>query len=321
MARVRPRLIIAVAFIVGVVLTGCSGDQEGASDPQDTQEWKPFNFAMTGVAAPEGTTRRPVIAVKIDNTAAGQPQQGVGQADLVVEEPVEGGLTRLLAFFESQRPDSVGPVRSVRDTDIPLVQPVRATVVSSGGSESTLQSFALAGVPLLTDTSDLFVRNPERPAPYDLYADLSQSIPGPLPRRDYLQFGEADLPPGKQISNITVDFSSAAQTKWQLTDDEDWRQDDTAPGFTADSIAILGVDLQDSGLVDAAGTPVPEVEVVGRGRGFLVLGDELHQIRWRKESPKAAFQFSTDAGLVISVPPGRSWISLLPREGAKVSFS
>ncbi len=318
----RPRLMITVAFVMGVLLTGCSVGQDG-SDPDETKaaDWVPFDYAMTGLAAPEGAVRRPVVAIKIDDTSAGQPQQGTAQADLVVQEPVEGGLTRLLAFYESRRPDSVGPVRSIRATDIPLVKPVRATVVASGGSEPVIQAFALAGVPLLTDPNDLFVRNPERSAPYDLYADLSQSISGPMPRKDYLQFGQEELPVGKQVSGVTVSFSPASQTKWNLTDSQEWRQDNLAPRFKADTLAILGVGLKETGLLDAAGTPVPEVEVVGRGRGFLIVGDELHRIRWRKESPTSAYQFSTDGGLVISVPPGHTWISLLPREGGKVSFS
>ena len=52
--------------------------------------------------------------MKIDNTPTGQPQYGVDQADVVYEEVVEGGITRLAAIFNSQAPDKVGPVRSVR---------------------------------------------------------------------------------------------------------------------------------------------------------------------------------------------------------------
>ena len=56
----------------------------------------------------------PVLGVKIDNAAVARPQRGLEQADLVYMEPVEGGLSRLLAVYQSQVPPVVGPVRSTR---------------------------------------------------------------------------------------------------------------------------------------------------------------------------------------------------------------
>ena len=84
-------------------------------------------------------------------------------ADLVIEEPVEGGLTRLATFFESELPETVGPVRSVRISDIGLVDPVRATVVASGGAPDSLAAFEKAGVTLVTEGSPALGRDSTRP--------------------------------------------------------------------------------------------------------------------------------------------------------------
>ncbi|MEI6591243.1 MAG: DUF3048 domain-containing protein, partial [Actinomycetes bacterium] len=51
---------------------------------------------------------------KIDNIADARPQAGLNQADVVFDEMVEGGLTRLLAVWHSRIPELLGPVRSVR---------------------------------------------------------------------------------------------------------------------------------------------------------------------------------------------------------------
>src|SRR5215467_7104506 len=45
-----------------------------------------------------------VVAAKIDDTAAGRPQRGIDKADIVYIEQVEGGLTRLLAVFNTTLP-------------------------------------------------------------------------------------------------------------------------------------------------------------------------------------------------------------------------
>jgi hypothetical protein len=61
------------------------------------------------------------MAVKIDNYPAGRPQSGLDQADIVFEEPVEGGITRFAAVFQCQDVALIGPVRSARNIDIGIL--------------------------------------------------------------------------------------------------------------------------------------------------------------------------------------------------------
>ena len=171
MRRVLPLLLL------GGLLTACAAAPATTSAPVSAPPDEPrreYTYAMTGTTAPPGWRPKPVVVVKVDNTIAGRPQQGVGMADMVIEEPVEGGLTRLATFFESRLPDSVGPVRSVRISDIGLVAPVSATVVASGGAPDSLAAFEKAGVTLIDESSSAMVRDPNRLAPYNLYVDPTQ---------------------------------------------------------------------------------------------------------------------------------------------------
>ena len=61
------------------------------------------------------------MAVKIDNYPAGRPQSGLDKADIVFEEPVEGGITRYAAVFQCQDAALIGPVRSARNIDIGIL--------------------------------------------------------------------------------------------------------------------------------------------------------------------------------------------------------
>lgn len=56
---------------------------------------------------------RPVIAT-INNHPAARPQSGIASADVVYEMLAEGDVTRFLALFQSEIPDSIGPIRSAR---------------------------------------------------------------------------------------------------------------------------------------------------------------------------------------------------------------
>ena len=51
---------------------------------------------------------RSALAVKIDNVGPAWPQFGINEADIVFEEQVEGGLSRLAAVFHSTIPETVG---------------------------------------------------------------------------------------------------------------------------------------------------------------------------------------------------------------------
>ncbi|HTT86353.1 MAG TPA: DUF3048 domain-containing protein, partial [Acidimicrobiales bacterium] len=70
---------------------------------------------LTGQSAPGGQVpQRPALAIKVDNYPAARPQSGLNDADIVFEEPVEGGITRFVAVFQCQPASLVGPIRSAR---------------------------------------------------------------------------------------------------------------------------------------------------------------------------------------------------------------
>ena len=73
------------------------------------------------------------MTVKIGNTQEAHPLSGIEQADVVYEEVVDGGITRLAAIFNSDAPERVGPVRSVRPTDQSIVWPIGGVFAYSGG--------------------------------------------------------------------------------------------------------------------------------------------------------------------------------------------
>ena len=95
-------------------------------------------WPLTGLPAPAETPNHPVMIVKIDNTAASEPQVGLAKADMVVEELVEGGITRLAAMFYSKLPAKAGPVRSARASDIGVVTPTHAVLIASGMAPPTV---------------------------------------------------------------------------------------------------------------------------------------------------------------------------------------
>lgn len=77
--------------------------------------------------------RRPV-AVMLDNSGRSYPQRGLAGASLIIEAPVEGGLTRLMAVFTRTFNDRVGPIRSARPYFIEWAGTYQPFFVHCGGS-------------------------------------------------------------------------------------------------------------------------------------------------------------------------------------------
>ena len=107
---------IGVGF-AGLVLSACSH----SSAPSETHMGATEEAAcpLSGVPAPTGgVPNRPAMAVKVDNYPTARPQSGLDKADIVFEQPVEGGITRYVAVFQCNDAFLIGPVRSARSIDI-----------------------------------------------------------------------------------------------------------------------------------------------------------------------------------------------------------
>src|SRR5207248_1661170 len=101
---------------------------------------------------------------------------GLSQADVVIEEKVEDGVTRFFSIFQSHDSDPVGPVRSARSTDIALVTPLDHPLFAYSGTNATFQKLVnaapLVDVGVSADPG-AYGRRGDRPAPYNLFTSTS----------------------------------------------------------------------------------------------------------------------------------------------------
>ena len=334
----RVQLTTALIAATGLLLAGCGGgddssdgdkkpaSQQVANSEEVASTWPLTGLPVTGDEAAEKTY--PVLVTKIDNTYSSAPQLGLGQADMVVEELVEGGLTRLAAFFYSELPTKVGPVRSMRASDIGIVSPVKASVVTSGAAGQTIARIKGAGISFFQEGAEGISRDSSRSAPYNVFADLTtiaktaeQDAGRP---EDYLPWGdEKDFPAGQKAVKIAASFGGGHTTNWTY-DGKGYVNENTfaADGdhFPADTVLVLRVKVGDAGYLDPAGNPVPETKFTGKGRALVFHGGKMVRGTWTKSDLKASINLSTQAGDLI-VPAGHTWIELVPAANGNVTFT
>lgn len=83
----------------------------------------------------EWVNRRPV-AIMLNNLKEALPQLGQSQADVIYEVPAEGGITRMLAVYQSlDGVGKIGSIRSARPYYLELALGHDAIYIHAGGSE------------------------------------------------------------------------------------------------------------------------------------------------------------------------------------------
>jgi hypothetical protein len=335
-ARPGQRLLalVALALIASLVLAGCGGkDKKTSADDRPTSQPTQGGtqlaavWPLTGLPAPEQTPNHPVMIVKIDNTAASDPQYGLGKADMVVEELVEGGITRLAAMFYSHLPTKAGPVRSARASDIGVVTPTHAVLVASGMAPPTVARLNAAKVHYYTMGAPGVVRAPDGQHDYlhSVFVDLpklAKSIKKQaIVPANYLPWGqESDFTGAQPAKNIDVEFSRATTTTWRYnaktkkyinTNSHAGANDE----FKPDSLLVLRVREGDAGYRDPAGNPVPETLFFGKGQLMLFHDGQVIRGTWSKAKRDSPLVLTTAAG-TMKVPAGHVWIELLPNKKA-----
>lgn len=328
----RPFLRAAVACTaLGLVLAACGSEESdpGSSPEEPSEPAAPETWPLTGLEADGSVAKsRPPLVVKMDNTESSAPQVGLSSADLVVEELVEGGITRLAAFYYSDIPDTVGPVRSMRASDIGIVSPVGGDIVTSGGAAPTVQRVNQAGITFYGEGGPGMHRDSGRSAPYNLMNGLPDAAKaakgdGKETPADYLPWGDpADLPKGKKASAISANFGSRV-TQWEFRDGGYVNTNTYAAQgdqFPADTVLAIRVGIVDAGYQDPAGNFVPETEFVGKGKAVLFHDGRAIPATWSKDAEDSPVTLSNKKGDIV-VPPGRTWIELVPNDAHNGSLS
>ncbi|MDQ0063240.1 DUF3048 domain-containing protein [Paenibacillus harenae] len=180
------------ALALVLLATACSGGNKAVEGPvtsagtdtpvttsiPETPKPLPYKASLTGIAMEKEAKARP-IAVMINNFAAARPQSGLTNADVIYEVLAEGGITRLIAIFQSTEAiaDTVGPVRSIRPYLIDIGESFGSVLAHAGGSTDGYAILQRQKKPYLDEISNAggsFWRSKERKAPHNLYTSLEK---------------------------------------------------------------------------------------------------------------------------------------------------
>ena len=334
----------ALAFVSATVcltlLAGCGGSKKKKDEatPTPTPSSSSSSASPTPTPTPKPKAVNPftggapsnnaVVAVKIDDTANGRPPVNLDKADIVYVEQVEGGLTRMIAVYNTSLP-IVEPVRSVRANDPELLaQYGPIGFVASGGAPNPL--FVLDHSTLRASINDRggpgFARDGSRGAPYNLTANLAVAAAGvhaPRAKDIGLSFSAlaakrlAHAPNGLHVNTLVGQTS--VNFVWDAARKRYVRLIGGAAEHTASGAVISTPNVivqfctvtpypQD---VDVAGNIAQFTHSVGTGRAVVFRNGKLIEGKWTRPRTAAGTKFTTRAGTPITLMPGGAWVLLV----------
>lgn len=304
--------------------------------------------------------RHPAVAVKVPDNKGEHPQRGLDKADIVFVQ-LDGyrdtagySGTRLMPVFHSTMPDAVGPVRSIRPVDIPLLSPMNALIGNTGGAPWVV-AYALDNAEYLE--ANLSYVNTRGTGSYSIDRSRVRVLNGTTyydratvchpkvlakqtkkfaagPRAVYFPFGDAKLAStadGKGAKTISVPWKRANSYDMKYTWDDDsgtwlrsmpWGPHVLTGGKRVAPVNVLVIQARQryAKIFPGAGSAEPIQDIVDSSGPFHYFhGGKYVTGTWSKAKVQGTFSFKVADGSPLSMAPGQTYVELA-NTGVKIAI-
>ncbi len=291
------------------------------------------------------------LGVMVNNYVDARPQSGLIYADVVYEIVAEGGITRFLAFYLSNTPEKIGPVRSTREYYLVLVKELGdAMLMHIGWSPQALEAIETWPVRSLGRGGGSFWRDQARidsgvAIEHTAYVNgidlraVGDSL-GWQGKRDIQSYKFKDVENVDktqqcligECTSISIDFWYAGDYSaiWKYNRDTNTYLRSAgydAENLDSESNPIPHLDQETNKQIEVKNLVVqfvPEVaiegddknrltyELVGTGSGLVFIDGKAVEITWRKDERATRTLFYDTNGNEVEFNRGKFWVSIVP---------
>ena len=295
--------------------------EEDLSDDADSPLVTGIYAPLTGLPVVEEINDR-IIGVLINNHNKARPQSGLNQADIIYEVLAEARITRFIAFYQSNKPEVIGPIRSIRPYYLDIINGFDALIVHSGGSDEAYATiFSDNSLPDLDEirrAQEAYWRVNFREMPHNLYTSTEKIIAA-ADKRGFLKksyipkfifLKESQPVNGEILNEVEIAYSPDYRVAFQYDSTTKLYQRlinglphvdlETNEQLTAKNILVIEAKHQ---IIDSVGRR--KIDVYGPGSGKLIQNGEAKDITWQRvDGVIRAFIDGEEQGLY----PGQTWI-------------
>jgi len=312
-----------------IVIGDNNNDEQKEEEKNNIDLENKIKSPLTGLYIDKERLNDRPIAVMLDNYYKARPQAGLSEADVVYEILAEGNITRYLAIIYTNRPETVGPVRSARPYFLDKALEYDPLYVHVGGSEqakSDIKALKMADIDGLSSGGDIFWRKKHKPIPNNMYTSFN-AIMKQSERRKYntngsfetLKFNDKDVEiEGDELTEIKIPYRGSKYVSGFKYNEEDglyYRYVNNKPHLDeASKIHLTAknifVQYTSQRVIDSVGRL--EMNLVGNGKGLYITNGKVMEVTWKKPSRRALTRFYDKQGNEISLNPGITWYQVVP---------
>jgi len=300
---------------------------------EETHEGE-MRSTLTGMWVPEEIGKKRPYAIQFSNFKTVSNQWGIGQADIVYEAIVEGGITRLLAIGENYSGDRLGSVRSSRHYFASIADEYDAIYIHYGKTKYARAKLEELGVDNLDGETGIgttvFYRDKSMKAPHNAFASIDGILAGikkkgyatehPENYEAHYQFykEDTDLQSDTTVSKITIDFSNytAPYLEYHPEDKLYYRyqfggphkDSNTGEQLTFKNIIIQFVRQWD---IDRNDYQTMDLENAS-GFGYYISNGKKIDITWKKKEASKWMRYYDASGEELTINPGKTYIAIFP---------
>ena len=300
-----------------------------AVKPVKKKEVQKFYSPLTGVEVPESDTKRPVTGIMIENSPDARPQSGLKDAGVVFESVAEGGITRFLVLYQEGKPETIGPVRSVRPQFASWVAAFDAGLGHVGGSDIPLKKLRSGQIKDLDQffNSNSYTRVGNRAAPHNVYTSI-EKLDELNKKKGYTSSTftawKRKLPNAKEKVTTTptaktisvpvstgifaVSYSWDSSTNTYLRSEGGAAHNDREKGQLSPKVVIV-MQVPHDVIRDSNNYSYPDV--IGNGKAWLFQDGAVTEITWSKSSDKEQIIFNDASGKRVELEAGQTWITAI----------
>lgn len=308
-------------------------EEPEVSDEEVIPEGMVKSYLTGEYVAKEIGTRRP-IAVMMNNVKAAVPQAGIGNAGIVYEAPVEGGITRLMSVIEDYDDlEKIGSMRSCRDYYIFYASGFNAIYVHYGQSAYALPILDLPEVNNLSGlagySDSVFYRTTDRQSPHNAYTSF-EGIQKGIELCNYSQ--EYDKNYQGAYTFIKVGESQNLPGEWEARHvspgyylNDPWFEYNEEDGLyyryqygdkhidqlTDEHLAYKNVVLQYSSWRNYDENGYLNIDVDAENKGVYITNGKAIPITWKKHDPWGATYYYDENGYEITFNTGKTWVCIV----------
>jgi hypothetical protein len=283
---------------------------------------------LTGVQVSPELNKLPVTAVMIENSPDARPQSGLKDAGVVFEAITEGGITRFMALFQTEQPDYIGPVRSVRPQFLDFLAPFDAGIAHAGGSGPALAQIKAEGFKDLDQFANAgaYHRVDSRFAPHNLYTSRKQLLDlqnakgwststfTGFPRK------EENKTPSPSVTSIDVTISSMLYNPhfdYDVASNSYLRSEGGKPQLDEKSGAQLSPKVVVVLIMPHHYEGIYSVyQDTGSGQAFVFQDGSMTNATWNKANRKDQLKLTDSTGAPLKLNPGQTWFTLASLAGS-----